>query len=135
MPSRAILKPGEDPAPPPMYPPGTSAILETAASTYASSAANSLSMPPPPSHSTQQGNITPTYANQGIQVGKSWTTELLRETYTPHLTQDRRFDRILTRLQRGGWSVGTFLEKLLQEEGKKTRDVTDMCCPIAITPR
>ncbi|KAJ6569781.1 hypothetical protein DFH09DRAFT_1466376 [Mycena vulgaris] len=64
-----------------------------------------------------QGNITPTYANQGIQVGESWTTELLRETYTPHLTQDRRFDRILTRLQRGGWSVCTFLEKLFANPG------------------
>ncbi|KAJ7220543.1 hypothetical protein GGX14DRAFT_540715 [Mycena pura] len=36
-----------------------------------------------------------------------------QETHNPDLTLDRRFERILLRIQRGGWNVGTFLAKLL----------------------
>ncbi|KAJ7619940.1 hypothetical protein DFH06DRAFT_1306174 [Mycena polygramma] len=53
------------------------------------------------------------YVDQGIQVGEPWAELLVKETHNPVLTHDRRFERILLRIQRGGWNVGTFLAKLL----------------------
>ncbi|KAJ7622594.1 hypothetical protein DFH06DRAFT_1105137 [Mycena polygramma] len=53
------------------------------------------------------------YVDQGIQVGEPWAELLVKETHNPVLTRDRRFERILLRIQRGGWNVGTFLAKLL----------------------
>jgi hypothetical protein len=50
--------------------------------------------------------------DQEVQVGEPWAEVLVKEAYNPALTQDRRFERILQRIQRGGWTVGTFLQKL-----------------------
>ncbi|KAJ7448749.1 hypothetical protein FB451DRAFT_1187568 [Mycena latifolia] len=58
---------------------------------------------------------TRTYANQCIQVCEPWAADLLNETYNAALT--RRFDRILQRMKRGGWTLGSFLEKLFTNPG------------------
>ncbi|KAJ7220128.1 hypothetical protein GGX14DRAFT_540980 [Mycena pura] len=54
-----------------------------------------------------------TYADQGTQVGEPWAEISVKETHNPVLTRDRRFERILLRIQRGGWNIGMFLAKLL----------------------
>ncbi|KAJ7081406.1 hypothetical protein B0H15DRAFT_803715 [Mycena belliarum] len=59
----------------------------------------------------------PTYVDQGTQVGEPWAEELVKEAYNEDLTRDRRFDRLLLRMRRGGWSLGKFLEKLFTTPG------------------
>ncbi|KAJ6469596.1 hypothetical protein C8R47DRAFT_1150181 [Mycena vitilis] len=59
-----------------------------------------------------QVDLTLTHVDQGVQAGEPWAEVLSKETYNEVLTDDRRFDRILLRIKRGGWSIGRFLEKL-----------------------
>ncbi|KAJ7494342.1 hypothetical protein B0H11DRAFT_1717440 [Mycena galericulata] len=68
-----------------------------------------------PSHSDD--SATRTYADQAIQVGEPWAEVLVKEPHNDVLTKDRRFDRILLRIKRGGWSLGAFLEKLFTIPG------------------
>ncbi|KAJ7652478.1 hypothetical protein DFH06DRAFT_1331105 [Mycena polygramma] len=59
-----------------------------------------------------QVDLALTHVDQGVQAGEPWAEVLIKETYNEVLTDDRRFDRILLRIKRGGWSIGRFLEKL-----------------------
>ncbi|KAJ7715203.1 hypothetical protein B0H16DRAFT_1340149 [Mycena metata] len=64
-----------------------------------------------------------TYADQCIQVGEPWAKALVPEVHEDELTQERRFERILQRIQRGGWTLGAFLHKLFTSpmRGKSSR--------------
>ncbi|KAJ6478102.1 hypothetical protein C8R47DRAFT_1051332 [Mycena vitilis] len=82
------------------------------------------STPSMPAHSAS-GSLAPaalpvsetppqrTYVDQEVQVGEPWAKILIQEAHEKDLSSDRRFQRILLRIQRGGWNVGTFLRKLL----------------------
>src|ERR1700761_268368 len=57
-------------------------------------------------------HATPTYVEQGVQVGEPWAEFLSKEPYNDTLTADRRFDSILLEMKRGEYSIGRFLKRL-----------------------
>ncbi|KAJ7165025.1 hypothetical protein C8R46DRAFT_1220165 [Mycena filopes] len=73
---------------------------------------HSLALEPSPTRS--EGTTTPqrTYVDKCVQIGEPWAEVLVPERHEDLLTQDRRFDRILLRIKRGGWTLGAFLNKL-----------------------
>ncbi|KAK6987697.1 hypothetical protein R3P38DRAFT_2805605 [Favolaschia claudopus] len=56
--------------------------------------------------------VEPKHVDQEVQVGEPWAAALVKEVHDPILSTNLRFDRILQRIQRGGWTIGSFLQKL-----------------------
>ncbi|KAJ7143535.1 hypothetical protein C8R43DRAFT_891527 [Mycena crocata] len=58
-------------------------------------------------------SATKTYAEQRVQAGAEYTQESLEDAYYDLFkTQDARFDHVLKGMQKGGWTLGSFLQKL-----------------------